>query len=46
MKIKFFSFKRVMIIFLILLGSSMVYLSSIPTPHVKEIHKEIQIKKQ
>lgn len=46
MKTKFFSFKRVMIIFVILLCSSMVYLSSTPTPYVKEIHKEIQIKKQ
>jgi hypothetical protein len=46
MKNKFFSFKRIMIVFLILLGASMVYLSSMPTPHIQEIEKEIQINKQ
>jgi len=46
MKNKFFSFKRIMIVFLILLGVSIVYLSSMPTPQIQEIEKEIQINKQ
>ncbi len=46
MKTKFFTLKTIIVIFLILLGSTIAYLSSTPTPHIKEVHKELPVKKQ
>ncbi len=46
MKSKFFSFKLIITIFIILLGLSIAYLSSPPKHQVQEVHKEIQLQKK
>jgi hypothetical protein len=46
MKNKFFSPKLTVIIFIILFCLGVAFLSTAPKPHVKEVHKEIHLKKQ
>lgn len=45
MKIKLFNFKIFLIIFAVLSAISLYYLSSTPNPQIKEVHKELPIKK-
>ena len=45
-KKSFFSFKIIIITFLLLLGVSLTYLSSEPKVQAKEIYKEIQPNKK
>lgn len=45
MKGKVFNFKIFLILFAILFGVSILYLSSTPNPKIKEIHKELPTKK-
>ena len=44
MKNKFFSFKLIITIFIVLAAIALTYLASAPKHEVKEVHKEITIK--
>ena len=44
MKNKFFSFKLIVTIFVILASIALAYLASAPKHEVKEVHKEITLK--
>lgn len=46
MKRSFFSFKIILVTFLLLLGASVAYLASEPKVQVQEIYKEIQPNKK